>query len=71
MEAAYLDSWRKVMEATAAHGGGIAHHHGAGRLRKDFLHHDLGEGGLALLRDIKRAVDPKGIMNPGNLIPDA
>ena len=71
MEHAYLDSWRKVMEATAAHGGGIAHHHGAGRLRKDFLHHDLGEGGLALLRDIKRAVDPKGIMNPGNLIPDA
>ena len=71
MEQAYLDSWRKVMEATAAHGGGIAHHHGAGRLRKGFLHHDLGEVGLSLLRDIKRAVDPKGIMNPGNLIPDA
>jgi len=71
MEQAYLDSWRKVMEATAAQGGGVAHHHGAGRLRKDFLHHDLGEGGLSLLRDIKRAVDPKGIMNPGNLIPDA
>ena len=38
---------------------------------RDFLHHDLGEGGLSLLRDIKRAVDPKGIMNPGNLIPEA
>ena len=71
MEAAYLECWKRVMEATAAGGGGIAHHHGAGRLRKAYLHHDLGETGVALLRQIKQAVDPKGIMNPGNLIPDA
>jgi alkyldihydroxyacetonephosphate synthase len=59
------------MEATVAHGGGIAHHHGAGRLRKAWLVHDLGERGVALLRTLKQAVDPAGIMNPGNLIPDA
>lgn len=71
MEPAYLDAWRRVMEATAAAGGGIAHHHGAGRLRKPYLHHDLGETGVDLLRTVKQAVDPRGIMNPGNLIPDA
>jgi alkyldihydroxyacetonephosphate synthase len=59
------------METTARQGGGIAHHHGAGRLRKPYLVHDLGENGVSLLRSIKNAVDPQGLMNPGNLIPDA
>ena len=62
---------RAIMEATAKHGGGVAHHHGAGRLRKPYLHHDLGDSGVALLRRVKQALDPEGIMNPGNLIPDA
>ena len=71
MEPAYFAGWRAVMEATAKHGGGIAHHHGAGRLRKPWLHHDLDDSGVALLRRIKSCIDPEGIMNPGNLIPDA
>ncbi len=71
MEASYLECWRRVMEATARHGGGVAHHHGAGRLRKDYLVHDLGANGVSLLRTLKTALDPDGIMNPGNLIPDA
>lgn len=71
MEATYLECWRRVMEATAKHGGGVAHHHGAGRLRKPYLVHDLGEEGVALLRRLKQALDPQGLMNPGNLIPDA
>lgn len=71
MEATYFACWRAVMEATAQHGGGVAHHHGAGRLRKPYLEHDLGAGGVALLRQLKASLDPHGIMNPGNLIPDA
>ena len=71
MEPAYFAGWRAIMEATAKHGGGVAHHHGAGRLRKPYLHHDLGDSGVALLRRLKHALDPEGIMNPGNLIPDA
>ncbi len=70
MEATYLDCWHRVMEATARCGGGVAHHHGAGRLRKSYLVHDLGVTGVSLLRSIKDALDPQGIMNPGNLIPD-
>ena len=71
MEATYFACWHAVMEATVKHGGGIAHHHGAGRLRKPYLEHDLGAGGVALLRRLKDNLDPHGIMNPGNLIPDA
>lgn len=69
MEARYFECWHRTMEATAANGGGIAHHHGAGRLRIPYLHYDLGRSGVSLLRTIKDAVDPAGIMNPGNLIP--
>ncbi|UDY36576.1 FAD-binding oxidoreductase [Dermatobacter hominis] len=69
MEARYFECWHRTMEATAANGGGIAHHHGSGRLRVPYLHHDLGAGGVELLRTLKSAVDPAGIMNPGNLIP--
>ncbi len=67
----YFQCWDKVLEATAAAGGGIAHHHGSGRIRKNYLHHDLGENGVALLWSLKSAIDPKDIMNPGNLLPDA
>lgn len=70
MEPAYFECWHRIMEATARHGGGVAHHHGAGRLRKPYLTHDLGTAGVDLLRRVKKAIDPVGIMNPGNLIPD-
>ncbi len=71
MEAIYLDGWRTIMEATDRHGGSLAHHHGIGRVRRDYLERELGDGGVALLRRVKRALDPAGIMNPGVLIPDA
>lgn len=71
MASTYDECWRRVMEATASHGGGIAHHHGIGRVRKPYLHHDLGEAGVAMLRTLKQALDPVGFMNPGVLIPDA
>jgi alkyldihydroxyacetonephosphate synthase len=70
MEAVYLDGWRRIMEATARHGGSVSHHHGIGRVRRDWLATELGDGGLALLRRMKAALDSNGIMNPGVLLPD-
>lgn len=70
MADAYRESWRRVMEATLAAGGGIAHHHGIGRVRRPYLAAELGAQGLALLRAVKRAVDPDGLLNPGALLPD-
>ncbi|MBA3812817.1 MAG: FAD-binding oxidoreductase [Caulobacteraceae bacterium] len=71
MEAIYLDGWRGIMEATDRHGGGLAHHHGIGRVRRAWLERELSAGGVALLRRLKHALDPAGIMNPGVLLPDA
>jgi alkyldihydroxyacetonephosphate synthase len=70
LAATYLASWRAVMDATLAGGGGIAHHHGIGRMRKALLGKEVGEGGLSALRALKRALDPVGFMNPGVLFPD-
>lgn len=71
MEATYHDGWRRIMEATDRHGGSLAHHHGIGRVRRNYLTRELGEGGVSLLRKLKVALDPNGIMNPGVLLPDA
>lgn len=70
MEGLYFEAWDKALEACAAAGGGIAHHHGSGRLRRGYIHHDLGQSGVDLLRTIKAAVDPQGLLNPGNLLPE-
>jgi alkyldihydroxyacetonephosphate synthase len=67
----YRTCWQRIIETTANLGGGIAHHHGIGRIRAPYLHHDVGAVGIATLARIKAALDPSGIMNPGVLLPDA
>lgn len=66
----YRACWRAVMDATVAAGGGISHHHGIGRIRREWLEAEIGKGGLSVLRALKRALDPTGFMNPGALVPD-
>ena len=57
--------WREAMEAVIAAGGTVAHHHGAGLARAPFLRAELGDGGIDVLRRLRRALDPSGIANPG------
>jgi alkyldihydroxyacetonephosphate synthase len=71
MEAIYLEGWKRIMEATDRHGGSLSHHHGIGRVRRGYMARELNAGGLKMLRAVKQALDPNGIMNPGVLIPDA
>jgi len=54
------------MDATRRHGGSISHHHGIGLVRGPFLAEALGEG-FNVLRAVKDALDPNGVMNPGKL----
>jgi len=68
-EAIYLACWEQAMEATLRCHGTISHHHGIGRLRARWMGRELGAG-LNVLRTMKRALDPHGIMNPGVLIPE-
>jgi D-lactate dehydrogenase (cytochrome) len=42
--------------------------HGVGHGKMKYLVNELGTGTLDVLRQIKRQVDPKNIMNPGKLV---
>jgi alkyldihydroxyacetonephosphate synthase len=64
----YKDSWAAAMEATLKNNGSISHHHGIGFWRKEFMQQELGPHGVELLRRIKLALDPNGILNKGKLI---
>jgi alkyldihydroxyacetonephosphate synthase len=48
-------------------GGSISHHHGIGRGKAGMLPLEHGETGTTVLRAVKQALDPQGIMNPGVL----
>jgi alkyldihydroxyacetonephosphate synthase len=63
----YDRTWKTALEAVVAHGGTISHHHGVGMSKQAFMVREHGEGGMAMLRALKRTLDPDGIMNPGKL----
>ena len=71
-EAAFLDQEeainRIVHDAVAAHGGSISAEHGIGQLKRDALKRYKSEAELNLMRAIKTALDPHGIMNPGKVL---
>ena len=66
--ATYDAAWRDALDAVVAAGGTISHHHGTGRSKAPKIPAELGAGILAV-RAIQAAFDPRGICNPGNLIP--
>ena len=68
-EERYLMAWEQAARACDAAGGTITHHHGVGRLKSGFLAGELGGTGVGLLRRLKAAIDPAGIMNPRVLLP--
>lgn len=58
--------WETGMRACLDAGGSISHHHGIGRVKARWLEEEL-EGWFDVLRAVKTAIDPHGIMNPGAL----
>jgi alkyldihydroxyacetonephosphate synthase len=70
MAATYRECWRRTMAVALEIGAGIAHHHGIGRVRRGVLAGEIGEAGVELLRSVKSALDPDGLLNPGVLLPD-
>jgi FAD/FMN-containing dehydrogenase len=48
--------------------GSISAEHGIGLLKREFLHYSRSPAELALMRAIKQAMDPNGILNPGKIL---
>ena len=67
-----LEQWaavkRAVSEAIVAAGGTITHHHAVGRDHRPWYDRQRPDPFAAALRGAKKAVDPRGIMNPGVLV---
>jgi alkyldihydroxyacetonephosphate synthase len=72
-EGAELDQWQAAKtaagDAIVAHHGTITHHHAVGRDHTPWMRAEVGDVGIELLRAAKERLDPRGIMNPGKLLP--
>jgi alkyldihydroxyacetonephosphate synthase len=65
-EAYYRTAWDAATIATREAGGAISHHHGIGLNRSRYLADALGPAHDVLV-EVKAALDPRGILNPGKL----
>ena len=57
-----------VFDAVQAFGGSISAEHGIGSLKLDKLEHHKSPVALGMMRAIKQALDPQGVMNPGRVV---
>lgn len=57
-----------INEATLSLGGSISAEHGIGRLKRNDLKKHASASKMTVLRQIKQAIDPNNIMNPGALL---
>jgi FAD/FMN-containing dehydrogenase len=56
-----------VFEIVQRYGGSVSAEHGVGLLKKDYLRYGRSAEEIALMKQIKRVFDPKGVMNPGKI----
>ncbi|MFT8870757.1 MAG: glycolate oxidase subunit GlcD [Sporolactobacillus sp.] len=63
VEQAFADIFQKAI----ALGGTLTGEHGVGVTKAPYLSWKTGKAGLDVMRGIKQAVDPNGIMNPGKV----
>ncbi|MBC2587292.1 FAD-binding oxidoreductase [Rhodococcus aetherivorans] len=60
---------RAATDAIMTAGGTVTHHHAVGRDHRPWMADEIGTLGTGLLRAVKDALDPLGILNPGKLLP--
>ena len=68
----FLDQWERVADAvhklTLSMGGTISAEHGIGRMKRDLLARTKSSVEMDMMRAVKKALDPKGILNPGKVL---
>jgi alkyldihydroxyacetonephosphate synthase len=68
-----IEQWHAAKSAASdaivAAGGTITHHHAVGTDHAPWMRAEVGELGVGVLRAVKERLDPRGLMNPGKLLP--
>ncbi len=62
----YWRVWATLVRIALKHGGVLNHHHGVGQILGEYMPEQYGAG-FEVLRRIKKAIDPNGVMSPGVL----
>ncbi|MCM3880702.1 MAG: FAD-binding protein [Vicinamibacterales bacterium] len=64
------DAERRLFEGVVALEGSISGEHGIGFTKSSYLSLELSPDEIALMKRVKSAFDPQGILNPGKIFPD-
>ncbi len=56
----------EMRETIMAHGGSISHHHGIGKLRRDFMGQVISPAAAEMIREVKAAADPTNVFGIAN-----
>jgi glycolate oxidase len=56
-----------IVTRTLELGGTITGEHGVGLAKKPWLRQQMGDSSFEVMRQVKRALDPKGLLNPGKI----
>ena len=67
-EKVFSDIEHKIRECFIKNGGSISHHHGVGKLRKDFIPETISPGSIDVIQGIKKSQDPNNIFGISNNI---
>lgn len=62
----HREAWKQVQQICLDMGGSIAHHHGVGVFRNEWLKTELNNG-LDMLQILKDGIDPHNLLNPGKV----
>lgn len=71
-DTAYIDAIMETVEDIVLElGGSFSAEHGIGRSKLPSMRRRKNPVAMSMMRQIKQAIDPKNIMNPGKVIPEA
>ena len=65
----YLYVKKAAEDSFMEHGGTVSHHHAVGSEHLPWIEADLSPAGVKAVAALKGGLDPKGVMNPGKIIP--
>ena len=68
--ARYAEFTEDMVDLILAQGGSLKAEHGTGRVMAPYVRRQYGDELYAVMQDVKRLFDPRGVLNPGVLLDD-